>query len=342
MNPGPYNAITDVPGVKIGHHTHLEGLTGTTVIRVEQGAVAGVDVRGSAPGTRETDLLNPINRIEQVQAVVLTGGSAYGLESVTGVMRWLEEHGHGLPIDTGGVVPIVPAAVLFDLKVGSYSIRPTAEHGYLAAQNAKSGPLLQGCVGAGTGAKAGGLKGGIGSASVVLENGLIIGAIAAVNSFGRLHHPKTGALFAHWLELGNEFNLPKPSGLIGSPLDYSDMLLDSPLAGQHGSVGRNTTIGVVATNASLSKTQAQKIAQMAHDGMARAIFPIHTMMDGDVIFSLALGMGQPETQVTAPATLSRLGAVAADVFARACIHGLLNARSMGGLSAYSEAFPPDL
>lgn len=327
MHPGPHNAITDIPGIKVGHHTNLEGLTGTTVVLVEQGAVAGVDVRGSAPGTRETDLLNPINLVEKVQAIVLSGGSAYGLEAVGGVVQWLEQQGFGLPIGPGQVVPIVPAAVLFDLKVGSYETRPTAEYGYLAAQNANTGRVAMGCVGAGTGARAGGLKGGVGTASVVLENGLIVGAIAAVNSHGRLHHPKNGELFARWLELEGEFNLP-PAGLLGPALDYSDMFFGSPLA------GRNTTIGIVATNARLSKTQAQKIAQMAHDGMARAIFPAHTMMDGDVIFSLGLG----ETEVTNPATLSRLGAVAADVFARACVHGLLNAQSMGGLQAYCEVF----
>jgi len=327
MKAGPLNAITDVPGVKVGHYTDALNLTGTTVVLVEQGAVAGVDVRGSAPGTRETDLLHPANLVEQVQAVVLSGGSAYGLEAAGGVMRYLEERGLGYRVGEGEVVPIVPAAALFDLGVGSYAVRPGAEQGYQAALLAHGGPVEQGNVGAGTGAKTGGLKGGLGSASVVLDDGLRVGAIVAANAHGRAWDPASGELYARWLELAGEFGLKRPPRPILSPPDHSD-LLRSPLQ------LRSTVIGVVATNARLSKAQAQKVAMMAHDGIARAITPAHTMFDGDVIF--ALGTGEHETAT--PAQLSRLGALAADVFARALIHGLLHARSVEGLLCYRELY----
>jgi len=330
MKPGPLNAITDVPGIQVGHYTDAENLTGTTVIFPEGGAVAGVDVRGSAPGTRETDLLNPVNLVEKVQAIVLSGGSAYGLEAAHGVVRYLEEHGLGHPIAELAeptVVPIVPAAVLFDLLVGSSKVRPTAEYGYKAAQALSGGPVLQGNVGAGTGAKNGGLKGGIGTASAVLENGIVVGAIVAANAHGRSHDAATGELYGRWLELDGEFNL-KHTPRAPSPPDYSDVFLSLPFQTS------NTVIGVVATNAKLSKVQTQKVAMMSHDGIARAVSPAHTMFDGDVIFSLSTGVVPIET----PAELSRLGAVAADVFARALIHGVLNATSAGGLISYREKY----
>jgi L-aminopeptidase/D-esterase-like protein len=325
MKPGPLNAITDVPGIQVGHFTDLDNLTGVTVIFPQNGAVAGVDVRGSAPGTRETDLLNPVNLVEQVQAVVLSGGSAYGLEAAAGVMRWLEEQGKGYPVGNA-VVPIVPAAVIFDLLVGSSTVRPSALYGYQAAQNLKGGPVEQGVVGVGTGARNGGLKGGTGTASLELPGGVVVGAIVAANAYGRAHDPITGELYARFLEQNGEFKLKHPPRPLSAP-DYSDLFTAS-------FVPSNTVIGCVATNARLSKAQAQKVAQMAHDGIARAVFPAHTMFDGDVIFCLATG----EVEIAGPAELSRLGAVAADVFARALVHGVLQAYSVGGLVSYRDLY----
>jgi len=325
MNPGPLNAITDVPGIQVGHFTDLENLTGVTVVFPENGAVAGVDVRGSAPGTRETDLLNPVNLVEQVQAVVLAGGSAYGLEAAAGVMRWLEEQGRGYPVGNV-VVPIVPAAVIFDLLVGNSTVRPSAQYGYQAAQNLKGGPVEQGVVGVGTGARSGGLKGGVGTASLELPGGVVVGAIVAANAYGRVHDPITGELYARFLELNGEFKLKRPPRPPSAP-NYTDLFTNPLLSG-------NTVIGCVATNARLSKAQAQKVAQTAHDGIARAVFPAHTMFDGDVIFCLATG----EVEIAGPAELSCLGAVAADVFARALVHGVLHAYSVGGLVSYRDLY----
>ncbi|WP_027882954.1 P1 family peptidase [Meiothermus rufus] len=328
MPPGLHNAITDVPGIRVGHYTDLKNLTGVTVVVPEQGAVAGVDVRGSAPGTRETDLLNPVNLVEKVHAVVLAGGSAYGLEAATGVMRWLEEHGRGYPVGnetTQALVPIVPAAVIFDLLVGSAEVRPKAEDGYRAAQNLRGGPVEQGVVGVGTGARSGGLKGGVGSASLVLPGGLVVGAIVAANAHGRAHDPVTGEIYARFLEQNGEFRLKHPPRFPVAP-DYTDIF--------SASFVRNTVIGCVATNARLTKAQAQKVAQMAHDGIARAIYPAHTMFDGDTIFCLATG----EVEIEGPAELSRIGAVAADVFARALVHGVLHAYSVGGLVSYRDLY----
>ncbi|MDW8426441.1 MAG: P1 family peptidase [Meiothermus sp.] len=329
MKPGPYNAITDVPGIQVGHYTDLEHLTGVTVVFPEKGAVAGVDVRGSAPGTRETDLLDPVNLVEKVQAIVLAGGSAYGLEAAAGVMRWLEEHRQGYPVGnetTQALVPIVPAAVIFDLLVGSAAVRPDAECGYRAAQNLRGGPVEQGVVGVGTGARNGGLKGGTGTASLVMPGGVVVGAIVAANAHGRAHDPVTGEIYARFLEQNGEFRLKHPPRPPAAP-DYTDIFSSS-------FVRSNTVIGCVATNAQLTKAQAQKVAQMAHDGIARAVFPAHTMFDGDVIFCLATG----EVALEGPAELSRIGAVAADVFARALVHGVLHAYSVGGLRAYRELY----
>lgn len=329
MKPGPLNAITDVPGIQVGQFTDLDNLTGVSVIFPENGAVAGVDVRGSAPGTRETDLLNPVNLVEKVHAIVLSGGSAYGLEAVSGVMRWLEEHGHGYPVGnetTQAIVPIVPAAVIFDLLVGSHEVRPSAEYGYLAAQNLKGGVVEQGVVGVGTGARNGGLKGGTGTASLTMPAGVVVGAIVAANAHGRAHDPGSGEIYARFLEQDGEFELEHKPRALTAP-DYSNIFTKS-------FVRSNTVIGCVATNARLTKAQAQKIAQMAHDGIARAVFPAHTMYDGDVIFCLATG----EVEVAGPPELSLIGAVAADVVARALVHGVLHAYSVGGLVSYRELY----
>lgn len=332
LRAGADNAITDVPGIEVGHFSDLVGLTGVTTILCREGAVTGVDVRGAAPGTRETDLLEPGNLVQKVQAIVLAGGSAFGLDAAAGVMRFLEERGHGQVVAEDRVVPIVPAAVLFDLDVGSWESRPTAEHGYLAAENASSERPAMGNVGAGTGAKAAGVKGGLGSASAVFENGLIVGALVVVNSAGRTFDPEAGGFFARDLELGQEFGqLGIPQGearRAGS--DYSELIPDS------GSrVGGNTTIGVVATNALLDKAQVRILARASHDGMARAIRPAHTVFDGDTIFAMATG----EQRLSGPAEQARLGAVAGDVFSRAVVHAMLAAQSVSGLKSYCDLFP---
>ncbi len=335
QQPGPHNDITDVPGVKVGHYTVNDPdsgtLTGTTVVLVEGGAVAGVDVRGSAPGTRETDLLNPINLVQEVQAIVLSGGSAYGLEAATGTVRYLEEQGIGYPVGPDRVVPIVPSAILFDLgRGGDWTQRPTAEYGYQAALAANEGPIEQGSVGAGTGAFAGGnIKGGLGSASVVLDGGIVVAAIVAVNPAGRPTNPVTNELYGAWLGLGDEFaNLVSPAtlGYGGASEDYFALFSDPNTTVQ------NTTIGIIATNATLTKSQALKIAQMAHDGYARALRPVHTMGDGDVIF--AMGTGDMELGNA----FGAIGSAAADVMSRAIVHAILNATSAGDRLSYCDTF----
>lgn len=338
MRPGKNNSISDVPGIEVGHATEVEALTGVTAVLTRAGAVAGVDVRGAAPGTRETDLLDPVNLVQSVQAIVLSGGSAFGLDSASGVMRYLEEQGVGQPVGGGRVVPIVPAAVIFDLDVGSSTLRPNAEHGYRAASSASASPPEQGNVGAGTGARAGGLKGGLGCASAVFggKSGdeLVVGALGVVNAVGRAHDPLTGELYGRGLGFPGEFGELTPPSAYGfegnEDRDYSTLFpADSALA------GRNTTIGVVATNARLDKAQAGKLAQMAHDGLARAIRPAHTMFDGDTIFALSTG----DRELTSASEMAMLGAIAADVFGRALVHGMLHASSAGGLTSYCDTFP---
>lgn len=333
QEPGPHNAITDVPGVKVGHFTNAEYLTGTTVVLTEEGAVGGVDVRGSAPGTREIALLNPMNLVQEVQAIMLSGGSAYGLDAATGVVKYLAERGIGYPVGEDRVVPIVPATILFDLgRGGDWTVRPDASYGYQAALNATSGSVEQGNVGAGTGAVAGGLKGGIGTASVVLDNGIIVGAIVAVNAVGSTYDPETGELYARSLELADEFGSrckPAELGFSGEKFDYGAMVADAD-----NLIARNTTIGVVATNAILDKEEAQKIAQMAHDGLARAIRPAHTMFDGDTIFAIGTG----KVELSGPGELTAVGAAAADAFARAIVHAMLQAETAGDFISYCDKF----
>lgn len=333
MRPGLHNALTDVHGIEVGHWSDDVGLTGVTVILARAGAVAGVDVRGAAPGTRETDLLEPGNLVELAQAVVLTGGSAFGLDAAGGVVRYLEERGLGQRVGQGHVVPIVPAAVIYDLEVGDPGARPTARHGHLAATSASSSAPLQGSVGAGSGARAGGYKGGVGSASSELESGLVVGALMVVNSLGRTFDPSDGRLFAQELGLEGEFPSWRPAyGRTTGPKDrdYRSLIPDdSALA------GGNTTIGVIATNARLDKSQVRKLAQLAHDGIARAVRPAHTMFDGDTVFALATG----EMRLEGNAGLARLGAVAADTVSRAIVHAMLAATGVKGLPSYRDAFP---
>jgi len=331
---GPMNSITDVPGIEVGNYQ--ENYSGTTVILARNGAVGGVDVRGSAPGTRETDLLDPINLVDRVNAVVLSGGSAYGLATADGVMRWLEKKGIGWPAGPG-VVPIVPAAVLFDpARFGrEFSEHPTPEFGIKAAENLSAGPVSQGNVGAGSGAIAGGLKGGLGTASQDLGNGVIVGAIVAVNAGGSTVNPRTGELYGAFLEIGNEFG---------------DQIKQQALAAvaeaQESEPVKNTTIAVIATNAQLTKAQAQKVAEMAHDGMARAMRPSHTMFDGDTIFVLATGELSPEVlkQEAAwgymPANINKIGSAAADTLTRAIVHAMLSAESVGEVKSYLDTYYP--
>lgn len=313
--------LTAVDGIKVGHETLTARPTGCTVVLVERGAIAGVDVRGAAPGTRETDLLNPLNTVQHVHAIVLTGGSAFGLDAASGVMRYLEERGIGY--DTGVArVPIVPAAVLFDLGIGGNpNIRPTAESGYRAASAASSGPVAEGNVGAGAGATVGKLagrsramKGGIGSTAVRLPDGLVVAALVAVNAAGDVIDPSTGRVVAG-------ARTPDGRGLA----DVRVLLRSGFVAG--GRPGENTTIGVVATNARLTKPQANKVAQMAHDGLARAIAPVHSPIDGDTLFALATGTHDQ------PADVLVIGALAADVVAEAVVRAVKAATGIPGYPA---------
>ncbi len=292
-------SLTDIPGVLAGHYTDSTSLTGCTVVLLKGGAVAGVDVRGSAPGTRETDLLRPGNTVQQAHALLLCGGSAFGLAAADGVMRWLEEHGEGF--DTGYArVPIVPAAVLYDLSVGSAAVRPDAASGYAACQNAGSA-LESGSYGAGTGAtvgKAGGPdrtgRGGFGTASIVLPDGIIVAAAFAVNAFGDVYDHTNGK---------------KIAGMAGGSV--LDALYNAPAPDMSG---RNTTIGIVGTNATLTKEQANKLAAMGQDGTAMTIRPAHTMFDGDTVFAFGTG--------TASGEFSAILAAGAEVAARAIVNAV--------------------
>ncbi len=313
--------ITNVSGIEVGHYTDEAAGTGCTVVLTRRGAVAGVDVRGAAPATRETDLLHPTALVEQVHAILLTGGSVFGLEAAAGVQRYLEERSYGIRF-AGHTIPIVPAAALFDLGVNDPSVRPGPDDAYTACRLASSQPTEQGSVGAGTGAtvaKVAGLtsavKGGIGSACVSLGNGILVGAIVAVNALGDVVNPATGSLIA-------------------SPIDHRSsvaVILDTSYRRPEvpGPMG-NTTIGVVATNAALSKSQASKLASIAQDGIALAVRPAHTMSDGDTMFALSTG----ESEL--PANMYRLGAAAVEATAQAIVLAVTHAKGLGGIPAVSE------
>jgi L-aminopeptidase/D-esterase-like protein len=317
-------SITDVQGVKVGHFTDSRRPTGCTVLLFEKGATAGVDVRGSAPGTRETDLLNPINTVQQVQAILLAGGSAFGLDAASGVVRYLDEHRLGYRVGDV-VVPIVPAAILYDLEIGDAKIRPTAESGYKACQAATSERVVEGNVGAGAGATIGkmfgpkqAMKSGLGSASVHVGNtGIVVGAIVAVNAVGDVVDPKAGKIIA------------------GARKADGSGFMDSMARIREGysvraDAATNTTIGVVATNVALDKVQATKVAQMAHDGLARTINPVHTPSDGDTIFAVATGA------IATRANHGAIGALAAEVMAQAVLRAVMNARGIAGLPSYAD------
>jgi L-aminopeptidase/D-esterase-like protein len=314
--------LTAVPGIKVGHHTLTERPTGCTVVLVDgEGAAGGVSQRGGAPGTRETDLLDPANLVDKVNAVVLSGGSAFGLEAATGTVRWLEEHNVGWDVRIAKV-PIVPAAILFDLPVGGNpKVRPTADCGYRAAAAASTAAVSEGTVGAGAGAtvgKTGGpmrsMKAGLGSYSITLSNGLSVGAIVAVNAVGDIIDPDTGKVVA---------GVRNPDGTFAD----ARQLLRTGQTGPRPRAGENTTIGLVATNARLTKAQANRMAMMADDGFARAIFPAHTQGDGDTVFALATG------QWTGEADITQIGALAADVMARAIVRAATEATGIPNLPA---------
>ncbi len=315
-----FGNLCDVPGVLVGHATDREGLTGcTTVLFEEPYAVVGVDVRGSSPGTRETDRLGPTGTVRRTHALLLTGGSAFGLAATEGVVGFLEKGGAGLDVGVTRI-PLVSAAVLFDLVVGSHAARPDHEMGYTAAASAKSGDFAQGSVGAGTGATIGkvlgmerSMKGGLGSASVELDGGLVVGALAAVNAFGGVRDPASGKILA-----GPRMD----DGTLG---DTVELL---PEAASRMRWGEDTTLGVVATSASLSKMQAAKVAQMAHDGLARAIEPVHTTVDGDVVFAASVG------GVDAPTDI--VGAWGARVMQEAILRAVRAAESVPGIPSASE------
>jgi L-aminopeptidase/D-esterase-like protein len=340
-----FGSITEIDGVLVGHHHRCDDdatvgdsaspgtgwACGTTVVVAPPGTVGAVDVRGGAPGTRETDLLDPSNSVRYVDAVVLSGGSAFGLAAADGVMTWLEERGRGVQM-TGGTVPIVPAAVIFDLPVGAWSARPDAGFGYSAAAGA--GPdVAVGCVGAGVGARAGVLKGGVGTASSVLASGVTVGAIVVVNSAGEVLDPATGL---PWMtELAAEFGLRAPTA--EQVAAYAARHRDtSPL---------NTTIAVVATDAALSPTGCRRVAVAAQDGLARAIRPAHTPLDGDTVFVLATGAVAVEPDPDTPVAMlpetaltTAVSTAAADCLARAVLAGVLAADPVAGIPTYREVF----
>ncbi|MFI6503311.1 P1 family peptidase [Nonomuraea typhae] len=330
MKPGPRNALTDVPGVRVGHAQRVgHGYrTGTTVILPPgDGAVAGVDVRGAAPGTRETELLDPRNLVERVHAVVLTGGSAFGLSAACGVMDRLADAGKGFPVE-GGVVPIVPSAVIYDLgRGGAFRATPAAELGAAAFDAATGEEARSGSLGAGTGAVAGGLAGGAGTASAVLDTGATVAALAVVNAAGSVLDP-AGAVLA-----GTRYGLPGEFEHLRPPSARE------AAAWQPAKVTSfNTTIGVVATDVTLSKAQCGKLAGVAHDGLARAIRPAHTMVDGDTVFGLSTGT-HPAPSGT---ELQDVLAAAADVFSRAVAHAMLAATGRPDAPAYLDVFPSAL
>lgn len=329
------NSITDIPGIKVGHAQDLENVTGCTVVLCEKGATGGVDQRGGGPGTRETDLLKPTNNVEKVHAIMLAGGSAFGLDAASGVMRYLKERGVGY---NAGVakVPIVPAAILFDLNIGSPDAFPDAEMGYLACQQASHQPPAQGSLGAGTGATVGKLlgmgqatKAGIGSASVEISGGIRIGAIVAVNAVGDVVDPANNQIVA------GVRSMHKGPISIGSKELFADSL--EIMRGQIGRTlfalasSQNTVIGVVATNAKLTKAHTNRLAQMAQNGVVRTIRPAHTMHDGDTIFVLATGAKKADVNI--------VGAFAAQVVSQAILNAVNSATSLAGIPALKDLDP---
>jgi putative pantetheine hydrolase len=372
VGPGPSNGITDVAGIEVGHFSRTDApyLTGTTVVLARGGATAAADLGGGAPATRETDALDPRNLVDAIHAVVLSGGSAYGLDAAGGAMRWLEEHGIGRRVGAGlgELVPVVPAAALFDLgRGGSFGARPDVSFGYSAAEAASSGPVAQGNVGAGTGALIGNLvgrrlKGGAGTASAVTSSGVTVAALAIVNALGQAVSPEDGLPYALALGFPGEF----PELVAASAADLRRHLgTEAPAPGISG----HTVLVVVATDAALTKVEAADIARVAQSGLPRAVRPAHTRFDGDIVFALATGAKQllqqgppgagppragpsvavptvagapvPSVAGTAAArdlALALLGQLGADCLSRAIVHALLAATTVGEFIAYREAF----
>lgn len=317
------DTLTAVPGIKVGHYTDLHAITGCTVVNCPPKTVGAVDVRGGAPGTRETDLLQAHNLVEEVTAVVLSGGSAFGLASADGVVRWHVERGLGYQSRGGVLVPIVPAAILFDLTIGEAEVRPGPKAGYAACEAATSEPVAMGSVGAGTGARVAAIrgnarasKGGIGSAAIALPNGLVVAALMAVNAVGNVID-ENGQVIAG-LRATDE------PGFVSVLDTMADLMNEASTV----SSDENTVIGVVASNGALNKAQATKVAQMAQDGVARAVNPAHTMFDGDTIFALATG------EVFADPTV--VGAYSAEMASLAIRRAVRSAKSLGGVRAASE------
>ena len=326
------DAITDIPGIQVGHAQDEGALTGCTVVLCESGAIGGVDQRGGAPGTRETDAMHPMHLVNEVHAVVLAGGSAFGLDAATGAVRYLEERGVGFDVRVARV-PIVPAAILFDLGIGSADVRPDAEMGYQACLNASADPPQEGNIGAGTGATvgkilglAGAMKSGIGTASQEIGSGIMVGAIAAVNVFGDVVDPETGQIIA-----GARVIQKGPVKIGKGPYFADTMCVMESLVGRTilGFMSRgNTAIGIVATNAKFTKEEINKVAQMAQDGLARTVKPAHTMLDGDTIFALATGEKKADVNI--------VGAFAAEVFAQAVLRAVRTAEPAAGLPSAAE------
>ncbi len=336
VRPGPSNLITDVDGIKVGNAEDTVAISGTTVVLPDVATLAAVDVRGGGPGTRETETMDPINLVDRVDAIVLSGGSAFGLDAASGAVEWLVKQRRGIEVK-GHLVPIVPTAILFDLDNGGnkdWGTQPPYRDLARRAIAAAGTEFALGNAGAGLGATTGGLRGvmqgGLGSVSAVTDDGIQVGALIAVNPFGSPLIGDTGTFWAWALEQGNEFGAcsPPTAGL----KDGLEISFDGEPAG-------NTTIGVIAVNAALDKAQAKRIAIMAHDGLARAIRPLHTPMDGDTIFVLATGarpLGDP-----VPARLARLGSLAADCAARAVARGVYAAAGIGDIPGYKDLFAGD-
>jgi L-aminopeptidase/D-esterase-like protein len=326
------NSLTDIPGISVGHAQDEQALTGCTVILCPSGAVGGVDQRGGAPGTRETDALHPMHLVQEVHAVVLSGGSAFGLDAASGVVRYLEEQGVGFNVGVTRV-PIVPSAILFDLSLGRADVRPDANMGYQACLNASEGPVAEGNVGAGAGASVGkilgmqaAMKSGIGSASIKIGAGLMVAALVAVNAFGDIIDPENGQIVAGARRLQNASQTGEAEGKFADTMMVMKSLIEH--GEMHFGKSQNTVIGVVATNARLDKERINKVAQMAQDGLARSVRPSHTMMDGDTIFALSLGEYEADVNV--------VGAYAAQVFAQAVVRAVKTARPSGGLPSVGE------
>jgi len=320
------NTITAIPGFRVGHVTDLEGATGCTVLLCPDGTIGGVDQRGGAPGTRETDLLRPMHHVETVTAIVLSGGSAYGLATADGVMRWCEENGFGYKSGTGYLVPIVPAAILMDLPLGKQGVRPTADDGYAACAAATSDPVRQGTIGAGTGCRVGGFrgsafatKGGIGSAVKRFSNGLMVAALVAVNPVGDVLDEQGQIMAGVRADDGSYLGM---LNMLQGMAEHPEQFVPNPGSSD------NTVIGIVATNAKLSKDHTNKVAQMAHDGLARAISPAHLMFDGDTIFALSTGEVDADVNV--------VGAFGAEVMAAAIRNGVRAATRLHEVRAMGE------